>query len=295
VFYRCGRAKHGFSKTVKQAEVLLMKCIIRGIPIHYEEYGEGLPVIFIHGGWVDHRLMSESFEPVFRQTEGYRRIYPDLPGMGMTPSAKWIKTSNHMIELLTDFINTVIGDDEFLLAGESYGGYLSLGLIHEMTERINGVLLLCPQVDAWEVVNQPDKLPVKKIVHREELTGTPEDIEAFLEMAVMAVPEVFNKYRKDILSGINIADREFLLNDFSWAYSTEYQDAVRTVQFDKPTCIICGRQDHIVGYSCAYDLLDRFPRAAFAVLDCAGHNLQIDNEKTFQQLVKDWIWRVGLN
>lgn len=50
-----------------------------------------------------------------------------------------------------------------------------------------------------------------------------------------------------------------------------------------------------MGYLAAYELLVQFPRAAFAIVDCAGHNLQIDNEVLFNQFVKDWIWRIEMN
>jgi hypothetical protein len=35
-----------------------------------------------------------------------------------------------------------------------------------------------------------------------------------------------------------------------------------------------------------------FPRATLAVLDAAGHNLQIEQERLFQTLLGDWLDRV---
>ena len=72
--------------TTRQAEV-------NGIPVHFAEHGSGTPVVALHGVGVDHREMAASLEPVFadrpwhrRTGPGYRRIYPDLPGMGRTPA-----------------------------------------------------------------------------------------------------------------------------------------------------------------------------------------------------------------
>jgi len=273
-----------------------MVCEIQGVPINYEQFGEGKPVIFIHGWSVDHRLMSGCFELVFSKMNGYRRIYPDLPGMGRTPSADWIKNSDNTLKILVEFINKTIGDKKFLLAGESYGGYLSMGLIHEMGSMIDGVLLLCPQVDSNEVVNKPGNLPEKSIIWLSESLDPVKDdtdVKAFLDMAVIATPEKLEKYKNDVLSGIKIHDKNFL-SRYKGEYNPDMEKALRTIKFDKPTCIITGRQDNAVGYSVAYKILDRFPRATFAVLDCAGHNLQIDNEAVFIQLVKDWIWRIDL-
>jgi pimeloyl-ACP methyl ester carboxylesterase len=52
--------------------------------VHYAEQGAGRPVLLLHGAGVDHREPEACFEPVFRGVAGYRRIYPDLPGMGRT-------------------------------------------------------------------------------------------------------------------------------------------------------------------------------------------------------------------
>ena len=42
-----------------------MEILIKDIPINYEEYGKGKPVLCIHGYMVDHRMMKNCFEPVF--------------------------------------------------------------------------------------------------------------------------------------------------------------------------------------------------------------------------------------
>lgn len=275
-----------------------MICMVRDIPIYYEEYGSGKAILCIHGYSVDHRLMSGCLEPVFNQTQGYRRIYLDLPGMGKTPSQKWIKSSDDMLEILNEFITAVIPDGSFLIAGESYGGYLTLGLIHDIRDRIDGVLLICPMLKSWVIMNdEKEKLPKKQVLWKSETLGSVEDnpdIKSFLDFAVIATPEIFEKYKNDILSGVMLSDKDFLYNYFDGAYNINFENSLKTNTYNKPACILTGRQDNAVGYSDAYEILDRFPRATLAVLDCAGHNLQIDSEPLFSQHVKDWLWRVEL-
>lgn len=275
-----------------------MICSVRDVPVYYEEYGEGKPVLCIHGYTLDHRMMRGCMEPVFKETPGYRRIYIDVPGHGKTPSAEWIHNEDDMLTLIIEFINAVISGENFLIAGESHGGYVALGLIHNMPDRIDGVLLLCPQLKSW-ILNrvERERLPQKQLIWRAKDLGSEEiepDIQSFLEFAVIATPEIYTKYKNDILSGIKLADRDFLFNHFDGAYSHEFEAKIRMMEFGKPTCILTGRQDQAVGYLDAFEMLNRFPRATFAVLDCAGHNLQMENEPVFHQMVQDWIWRVRL-
>ncbi len=61
-----------------------MECTVRGIPVFYEEAGAGGPLLMLHGWPSDHRLTSNFMEPILTERSGWRRIYPDLPGMGKT-------------------------------------------------------------------------------------------------------------------------------------------------------------------------------------------------------------------
>ena len=268
-----------------------MICNIRDIPIYYEEYGTGKPVLCIHGHSVDHRLMTGCLEPVFNEKQGYRRIYPDLPGMGKTPSKTWIRNPYDMLDILKEFIDAVIPNESFLIAGESYGGGLTLGLILIMGHRIDGVLLICSSLPKGA-------LPARKVILKSEVIESQKsdpDIETFLDIAVLATPEIYEKFKNDVLPGLKAADQEFLTNHYDAEYNPDFENKLKSVSFDKPACILAGRQDHCVSYAGMYELLDHFPRATFAVLDCAGHNIQIDNELLFNKLVKDWIWRVELS
>jgi len=268
-----------------------MICLIRNIPVHYEEYGEGTPILCIHGSYVDHRMMVEFLEPAFTHEHGYRRIYIDLPGMGKTPSASWIKSSDDMLEILIEFINIVIGNEKFLLTGASYGGYLSLGLIHEINERINGVLLICPMIDPRE--DNPENLPERQILSKpKQLDFIKDEFSGYLDMAVVVTKKSYEKWQNSIQPAINIADIEFLTNHLNMWYRSDLQEAVNKVKFDKPSCILTGRQDHNTGYKIANELVERFPRATFSILDCAGHFME--REPLIERMVKDWIERVEL-
>jgi pimeloyl-ACP methyl ester carboxylesterase len=261
-----------------------MVCSVRDIPMYYEEYGKGKSVLFIHGSYVDHRMMADPFEPIFSEIQGYRRIYLDLPGTGKTPPADCIKNTQDVLEVVVDFISMVIGEENFLLAGGSYGGYISLGLVQKMGDRIDGVLLLCPQIDPREDEN----LPERKIIYKSELNC--ED-EFYMDMAVIITPQTFNKWQNVIAPALMVADMEFLESRCGGWYSDDFHNAVSKTVFDKPSCILTGRQDHITGYKIAYELTERFTRATFSVLDCAGHMLQAEREPLFRQLVTDWIER----
>ena len=275
-----------------------MKCVIRGVPVHYTEYGQGRPVLNIHGWGPAGGSISGSFEPVYGDTPGYRRIYPDLPGFGQTPQAPWMHNSDDMLDLLCDFVEAVIGRESFLLTGCSYGGYLSMGLIHRMAARIDGVFLLIPLTVPVAVQDMTENVAKWRAIYQSpDLTSleNTKSLRSYLSTAVVADPAGFAKWERFIRPEMDMVDREFLSRHSIMDYGPDTERALSTLTFDKPSCILTGRQDPLTGYTKPYELAQRFPRATFAALDCAGHILQFDNEPVFLAMVKDWLWRVGIS
>ena len=99
------------------------------------------------------------------------------------------------------------------------------------------------------------------------------------------------RFRAEILPGLRIADAEALARIRSnWTLSNGPES---DVPFDRPSLIVCGRQDDAVGYVDQFALLPHYPRASFAVLDVAEHNLQFEQPELFETLVGDWLDRVA--
>jgi pimeloyl-ACP methyl ester carboxylesterase len=269
-----------------------MKCNLRNININYEIYGEGKPILMLHGYYPDHRLMSGCMEPIFNQISGWKRIYIDLPGMGMTPAHESIKNADDMLELVLEFIDTIIPEENFLIAGESYGAYLTRGIIYKRPEKVDGMFLLCPCIitDHSKRILPQYTVIVKDETLLEKLS--PQEAEDFQPMAVVQTQEVWDRYRSEIYSGVSLADVNFLENFRNTGFSFSFEVDNLPQKFKKPSLILLGLQDTSVGYKDAWNILDNYSRCTLAVLDRAGHNLQIEQPELFNHFVAEWIRRV---
>ena len=269
-----------------------MECKVKDISINYYVIGEGKSVVMLHGYYVDHKSMVASMEPIFRSKKNYKRIYIDLPGMGKSSSAKWIKDSDTMLDVVLEAINKIIPNENFLLVGYSYGGYLARGIVHKILNRIDGLLLICPVIIAdIKKRNNPPHIILKR---DEKLLSElqPEDAERFNSVHVVQSNRAWNRYSTEILNVIKASRSNFLYNFKKNGYEFSCDIDRLTESFDKPALILMGRQDSIVGYKDAFNILDNYPRATFSIIDGAGHNLQIEQEKLFNSLVSEWIKRV---
>jgi pimeloyl-ACP methyl ester carboxylesterase len=146
----------------------VVEYVVNDVPVHYVERGAGLPVLVLHGAGVDHREVMACLEPVFESRNGYRRIYPDLPGMGLTPAPETISSAGDVLDVLLAFIDGVIGDRPLLVAGHSAGGYYARAIASRRRARVSGLALLCPLLAGIRGV------PEHEVVHRSGRIGTTE-------------------------------------------------------------------------------------------------------------------------
>ena len=122
-----------------------MKYQYKGNEINYEIEGEGKPIIILHGLGCDHNMMKACLEPVFTKKSCYKRIYIDLPGMGKSVGKIDDASSDEILDILLHLIESNISEN-YLLVGESYGGYLARGILSQQVKKVDGLMLLCPVV-----------------------------------------------------------------------------------------------------------------------------------------------------
>lgn len=264
-------------------------CKVSQANIYFEDVGKGTPILMIHGYSPDHRLMSGCMEPIFKRRNGWRRIYIDLPGMGLTKDYTEINSSDGMLNAVLDFIQVLLPDQEYLIVGESYGGYLARAIIEKHKERIIGAAFICPVIIPQQKNRAVEKHTVLRTDEKFIEKLTKEELENFRNNQTVLDEYNWIRYKKEILSGCNIADDQFLAKvkkNYDFSFEADQSD------FMKPSLFLLGRQDATVGYKDPLKIMNKYPRGTVAVLDQAGHNLQIEQSRLFDALINEWLDRV---
>lgn len=250
------------------------------VPVRYVEHGDGLPVLVLHGAGVDHREVMACLEPVFEASTGHRRIYVDLPGMGRTPAPGSLGSADDVLALLLAFIVGVVGDQPLLVVGHSAGGYFAQAVTERIPEQVVGTALLCP------VLPGSHDVPEHEVIIGSGDLGDAE----FRAYFTVQTAETLHRYRAYVEPAARLIDQSALARiGERWLLTARPQDPV---PHRGPTLLVTGRQDSTVGYAGAWELLGRYPRATFAVLDCAGHALPHEQPELLRALVTEWLDRV---
>jgi pimeloyl-ACP methyl ester carboxylesterase len=260
--------------------VLIPRDEIQDVPVHHVEHGSGIPLVALHGVGVDHREIEAAVEAVV--PAGYRRIYPDLPGMGQT-TAEGLNSNDDVVRRLCDFLDHLGGP--VLLLGHSYGAYLARGVAARRPDAVRGLALLCP------AANRSRNVPEHQVVHQDAEAHDelePDQRAGFDEYFVVRTRATARRYRDHVLPGTTTVDQAGLERVFS-----AWEVDVGSATFTAPTLILAGRRDSFVGYADAVDLVEQYPRATVAVVDGAGHALVHERPDLLAALLADWLGRAG--
>lgn len=257
------------------------------VPVHYVEHGDGVPVLVLHGAQVDHREVLGAMEPVFDGSKDYRRVYPDLPGMGHTPAPESLNSADDVLELLLAFVDGVLGDGPFLLIGHSAGAYYARAIAGRRPKQVSGLALICPLGE-----NVRD-VPAHQVLHDSVEAGDaldPDQESVYRDYFVVQTPATLERFRDSVAPSAELVDHAGLARmGANWMFSTSPEKGPK---YASPALILAGRQDSSVGYAGNWDLLEHYPRATFAVLDRAGHALPHEQPDLLKALISEWLGRV---
>jgi pimeloyl-ACP methyl ester carboxylesterase len=265
--------------------------------IDYEEHGEGRPILLLHGWTMDRRVEASVYEKIFATRPGWRRIYPDLPGMGRSVAKAGLVSQDDVLETLLAFIDRVLPKGRFVLTGTSGGAYLARAIAARRRSRIDGLLLRVPAIIADTARRT---LPsFRPVVQDDALMATFDDEERAALASVLVQKrdyiDAFSQRQRTLvqpaIEATALIALEIRADPKRYGFSFDLDEAEKG--FEEPTLIIAARQDMVVGYRDAWTILESYPRATFAVVDRADHGWPVEKPDLLAALIDDWLARIA--
>lgn len=112
---------------------------LSGIEMYYETYGEGSPVVLLHGSYGDGRLWAELARPL---ADSYRIVIPDLRGHGRTDGSV---RETYSVDLFANDVRelvTALSLDAPVVCGRSMGGFIALVYADRYPDACSGLITL---------------------------------------------------------------------------------------------------------------------------------------------------------
>ena len=247
--------------------------------VHYVEHGTGRPVVVLHGAGVDHREAEACLEPALAGDGGLRRIYPDLPGMGLSAAPEALSSADDVLDTLLEFADAAAEGESYLLIGHSAGAYYAQAMAARCPERVAGLALLCPMLPGVRDVPE----------HRVVIGSGDLGDDDFRSYFVIQSPEMLDRYERYVAPAAALAD-EAALERIGERWEITTGDAPA---YKGPTLVVAGRLDSTVGFAAAIDVVTEYPHASLAVVDEAGHALPHEQPRILRALIEEWLVRVA--
>ncbi len=205
------------------------------VPLAYEEYGQGLPVVLVHGFPLDHTIW-DPVVPLLRPPA--RLILPDLRGFGKSPAGEGVtkQTMRMMADDLLALLD-ILGIEQAALVGHSMGGYVSLAFAQAYPHRMLGLGLVASQAAA----DKPERRQARmKMADEIKRRGLPHAFESMPEK-LTSLPELIEPVRKLILSTDPKVDIAVQKGMAERPDATEWLSSITC-----PSLVIAGTQDTIL-------------------------------------------------
>ncbi len=247
--------------------------------------GSGLPIVFLHA----FPLSSQMWEPNKAElAKHFRVITLDFPGFGKSPSAGEIATMDYMAESVKKTLAAAGVAEKKVFVGLSMGGYVLMRLLKIMPEQIRAAVFVSTRSAADSPEAKAKRFKNIEIVEKEGIPAFVErQIPALLGATAMAAsPAVVDHVRQIALesssSGVYAALR-------GMAGRPDSTDILK--QTDYPLLFVSGQEDTIIPSTEMEALSHLRPKAEFHLIEKAGHLLNLEQPKKFNDALATFLKR----
>ncbi len=276
---------------------------IRGASLYVNVVGHGYPLVLMHGGpGLDHTSLLP-LQPLANQ---FTLIFYDHRCNGRSEGAP---VSSMTLENLTadaDALRQALGFDKWAVLGHSFGGNVALEYVLRYPQSVSHLILMNTGGDQWWVSQNAPELLAK----RGYSASTVQAARRFYSGQITPaehIPTVLKflqaySYRNilvDMAHGLLARgpSPKMRAEPLIFGYSQTLKGWTvmdRLGEIKMPTLVMAGRYDFLVPPEHQAILADRLPDAQLVLIECAGHNPQMERTADVLRAVRDFWEKQGL-
>jgi len=246
-----------------------------GIDMYYEEYGNGKPVVLLHGG-LSSSTMMKVFVPAL--SKHFRVITPDLRGHGKTNNPSGQFSYRLLAHDLAEFIHRLELDQPFV-CGWSDGGQIALELGMQYHTLAKGLLVGAAWFKFSESYQNFSRFLGVEAPGHVNYEQTERAVPQ-LVAALRSLHEPGPEYWKELLQQISTM----------WLTPLGYT-AADFQRITVPTLILVGDRDPVVPVEEAVEMYRLIPKAELAIASHTDHGFPRANPDTFTALTLSFLLR----
>jgi 3-oxoadipate enol-lactonase len=265
-----------------------MKVLLNGISMNYAERGipNGLPVIFLHGFPFSHKMWEPQMSML---PQNIRTISYDVRGHGFSD----VGDGQYTIEMFVDDLIALLDYlviERAIVCGLSMGGYIALRVVEQHPERIAG-LVLC------DTKSEPDtneaKIKRTTTLKMIKSSGVHSFAEDFVKSIFWEGTFTNNPAAIEFIKQIIHANSPLGICGTLLALASRTDTTPSLPSIHVPTCLIVGEHDKLTPPSAARMMHESIAGSELHILPQAGHMSNLENSKSFNEVLTTFLRRHG--
>ncbi|WP_265111750.1 alpha/beta fold hydrolase [Halosolutus halophilus] len=256
-----------------------------GAGLYYEEYGEGRPIVFLHGVWAGLRFFESQLTGL---SNDYRTIAVDFRGHGRSEKTHGGHTLSQYARDIRAFLERRELDD-VVLAGWSMGALVSWEYVDQFGSDRVGALVnidMEPAPFRWED-SEHGTYDAERL--KEITTSIQTDHVSFIErIAEPVLKEPPSAEQRTLifeeLSRCPPPIKSTIITDTTIC---DYRDVLPEI--DVPTLVCAGADEKWRSVPAVEYAADLVPNARFELFEESGHCLTIEEPDRFNRVLSDFV------
>jgi proline iminopeptidase len=276
-----------------------MDVVINGCSLNVEVLGpEDGPVLIAHhgGGWIGSLAEPKStFGPL---SDRFRVIVFDSRGCGKSEGIP--PYSHEQWAADVDGLRQWAGVDKIVVAGGSYGGFISLEYAVAYPEHTTAVMLRDTSADgsnlelAFEYARNQDRVEINWDNFNRYWSGNIRDDDDLKACWAEIIPLYDYEYDAE-RSAAEVESRIYRHEAHNWCFQynwNSYDLKDKLPAITAPTLVTVGRHDWVTPVSSSETIANLLPNAELEVFEESGHSPQKEESDKFQRVLRDFVDRV---
>jgi pimeloyl-ACP methyl ester carboxylesterase len=248
---------------------------VNGVRLAFDDVGHGPAILFVHGFMLDRTMWRQQVVAL----GGWRRIAPDLRGMGLSEAPE----RGYRMDVYADDLAALLEAldvERAVLCGLSMGGYVALEFLRRHRQRVRALVLLDTRAEADTAERKASRNDMIARVRHGEASALAEELATkFLAEGASADAKRRLKKMMDRTPPAGALGALEAMRDRP--DSTPVLQSIGNV----PTLVLIGRHDTRTPHASMQAIVDRIPDAMFEVISNAGHVPPLESpEETTRRL-----------
>lgn len=261
--------------------------VVNGFKMHYEERGQGEPVLLLHGFSLDAR----TWEPQSPLAKKYRLIMPDsrFHGRSEIPANSVGGSAEAAADMVALLDHLKIGRAH--VVGHSMGGTFGLELALRYPDRVRSLILVAPGIEG--APTPPEAMSrFMEGLKRYQSEGIAGWRASWLSDPLFAQANVKPELRRQVAAMVEAFQFEALMK-VRLPPTAKPTQLERLEQVKTPTLVLIGTEDQPHVRSASETTAKKIPGANIIIYSGTGHMLSMEQPKKFNRDVEQFLKQVA--